>query len=254
MVLSSQFQPNKVANATEVVGALKQDRHSGIMGELGTASDMIPVMVRVRTFGDSQTIRKEKDLKFNVFVQQKWTPYLMMVTLFNSVSGMNDFADESTFRLTGEVELDGQPNISLSTMLASGDVPVPADLEVDPGGREGLRDRPHLLADRLRRRHRRGHLAHSRLRRVGCAAVRRPARRVQGLRRDPVGARRRVTAVQPPRGRRPPGHSHQRAGSREPRGSRLPGPSGHHHVDVVGDMGRLPGSNDSLFPAGRRSR
>jgi hypothetical protein len=86
------------------------------------------VTVKVRTFGDGQTVRKEKDLKFNVFVQQKWTPYLMMVTLFNSVSGMNDFADESTFRLTGEVELDGQPNISLSTMLASGDVPVPAPM------------------------------------------------------------------------------------------------------------------------------
>ena len=32
MVLSSQFQPNKFANATEIAGALHQDRHSGIMG------------------------------------------------------------------------------------------------------------------------------------------------------------------------------------------------------------------------------
>jgi hypothetical protein len=128
MVLSSQFQPNKFGNATEVVGALKQDRHSGIMGELGATSEMIPVNVKVRTFGDNSTILKEKDLKFNVFVQQKWTPYLMMVTLFNSVSGMNDFAEESTYRLTGEVELDGHPNISLSTMLAPSEVPVPASM------------------------------------------------------------------------------------------------------------------------------
>jgi hypothetical protein len=128
MVLSSQFQPNKVANATEIVGALKQDRHSGIMGELGTASEMIPVAVKVRTFGEGNTVRKEKQLKFNVFVQQKWTPYLMMVTLFNSVSGMNDFAEESTFRLTGEVELDGHPSISMATMLSPGDVPIPASM------------------------------------------------------------------------------------------------------------------------------
>ena len=52
----------------------------------------------------------------------------MMVTLFNSVSGMNDFAEESTYRLTGEIELDGQPNISLSTMLAPGEVPVPPSM------------------------------------------------------------------------------------------------------------------------------
>ena len=45
---------------------------------------------------------KEKDLNFNVFVHQKWTPYLMMVTLFNSVSGLNEFADEATYRLSGE--------------------------------------------------------------------------------------------------------------------------------------------------------
>ena len=80
------FQPNKMANATEIVGALKQDRHSGIMGELGATADMIPVTVKVRSLGDNNAVRKEKDLHFNVFVQQKWTPYLMMLTLFNSIS------------------------------------------------------------------------------------------------------------------------------------------------------------------------
>ena len=37
MTLASAFQPNKMANATEIVGALHQDRHSGIMGVLGDA-------------------------------------------------------------------------------------------------------------------------------------------------------------------------------------------------------------------------
>ena len=63
-----------------------------------------------------------------MFVHQKWTPYLMMVTLFNSVSGMNEFTEEATYRLSGEVELDGQPNVSLSTMLAPGEMPVPAPM------------------------------------------------------------------------------------------------------------------------------
>ena len=63
-----------------------------------------------------------------MFVHQKWTPYLMMVTLFNSVSGMNDFAEEATYRFSGEIELDGQPNISLSTMLAPSELPVPPSM------------------------------------------------------------------------------------------------------------------------------
>jgi hypothetical protein len=128
MVLSSQFQPNKFGNATEIVGALRQDRHSGIMGDLGAAAEMIPVSVKVRSYTDGNAVLKEKDLKFNVFVHQKWTPYLMMVTLFNSVSGMNDFAEEATYRLTGEIELDGQPNVSMSTMLAPSELPVPTSM------------------------------------------------------------------------------------------------------------------------------
>ena len=52
MTLASAFQPNKMANATEIVGALHQDRHSGIMGVLGAESHMIPVTVKVRSLDD----------------------------------------------------------------------------------------------------------------------------------------------------------------------------------------------------------
>ena len=130
MTLASQFQPNKMGNATDVVGALKQDRHSAIMGELGATADMVPVTVKVRSFGDNNSVRNEKDLHFNVFVQQKWTPYLMMLTLFNSLSGLNDFAEETTYRMSGKVEFDGEPGMSISTMLASSENPAPAPMQL----------------------------------------------------------------------------------------------------------------------------
>ncbi len=128
MVLSSQFQPNKFFNGTEIVGSLKQDRRSGISGELGAAAEMIPVRVKVRTFGESGAIVKENELKFNVAVQQKWTPYLMMVTMFNALSSTNDFAEESTYRLTGNIEFASGPGISLTTMLAPTEMPVPPSM------------------------------------------------------------------------------------------------------------------------------
>ena len=129
MVLSSAYQPNKIANATEIVGELTQDRHSGIMGILGQQSEMIPVSVNVRSFGVAAgAAPSEKKFRFNVFVNQKWTPYLMMVTLFNTVSGVNEFREEATYRLNGKVEMDGEPNISLTTMQASGDMPMPAPM------------------------------------------------------------------------------------------------------------------------------
>lgn len=125
MTLSSAFQPNKMANATEIVGALRQDRHSGIMGALGDTAEMIPVTLKVRSFGGEDVVEKEKDFRFNVFVHQRWTPFLMMVTLFNSVSGVNDFSDDATYRFRGTIELDRQPNLSLETMLAPSEMPVP---------------------------------------------------------------------------------------------------------------------------------
>jgi hypothetical protein len=128
MTLSSAFQPNKIANATDIVGSLHQDRHSGIMGVLGDTAETIPVTLSVRTYDKSDKIDKQKDFKFHVFVQQRWTPFLMMLTFFNSVSGVNDFSEEVTYRFSGQVELDGQPNLNIGTMQAPSDMPVPAPM------------------------------------------------------------------------------------------------------------------------------
>jgi hypothetical protein len=126
--LASSFTPTKIMNFGEFVGALRQDRHSGIMGVLGEQAPTIPVSVRVRSFADSRAVRAEKDFHFQVFQNQKWTPQLMMFTLYNSMFGVNDFAEESTFRLSGNIQLDGRQKISLSTMRTSGDTPVPAPM------------------------------------------------------------------------------------------------------------------------------
>ena len=128
MTLASQYQPNKIANATEIVGSLHQDRHSGIMGSLGSESKMIPVSVKVRALKEDESVAREKEFHFNVFVHQKWTPSLMMMTLANTLSDLNEFRDEATYRLAGKIEMDGSRNLSLSTMQASGELPVPAPM------------------------------------------------------------------------------------------------------------------------------
>ncbi len=128
LTLASQFQPTKMANATGVVGSLRQDRHSGIMGELGATSPMIPVTLKIRSLDDKEAVRSEKDFHFNVFVHQKWTPTLMMLTLYNSIQNLNEFSDEATYRLNGKVEMNGPRNIGLATMQATGDMPLPAPM------------------------------------------------------------------------------------------------------------------------------
>ena len=129
MVLGSQYQPNKIANATEIVGALHQDRHSGIMGVLGDEAPMAPVTVKVRSMGEGNAVKAEKIYHFNVFQQQKWTPQLMMMTLYNSLTGINESVDEATYRLTGVANLtDGNGKLDLSFMQSSNDSPMPAPM------------------------------------------------------------------------------------------------------------------------------
>jgi len=128
MTLASSYQPTKLANATEIVGALHQDRHSGIEGQLGATSSMIPVEMKVRALDDKGQPEREKDFHFHIFVHQKWTPYLMMLTLYSSLSELNEFADEATYRLSGNVEMSGNRHIALSTMQASGEMPMPAPM------------------------------------------------------------------------------------------------------------------------------
>ncbi|WP_321474217.1 hypothetical protein [uncultured Paludibaculum sp.] len=131
MVLSSAFQPNKFANATEIAGALRQDRHSGIMGELGESANTIPVDLTVRVQPVPGAPPIEKKYHFDAFVHPKWTPFLMMLTTFNTLNDINSAAaDEATFRLQGKVEIDGQQPIEASTTVVSGDSPMPAPMQL----------------------------------------------------------------------------------------------------------------------------
>src|SRR5580765_956151 len=125
MVFSSTYQPTKFGSATEVVGALKQDRYTGIMGELGAEAPTVPVHVRVRSLGAAGTVIGQKDLNFNVFVHQKWTPLLMNMTLANSLQQMNEFADEITYRVSGDVQLAGSEKLHVSTVQTGNDAMAP---------------------------------------------------------------------------------------------------------------------------------
>jgi hypothetical protein len=123
--LASSYQPTKLPNTTDVVGALHQDRFSGIMGELGDQAPTVPVHLKVRSLDSANKVVKEKDMHFGIFVQQKWTPYLMMLTLANTLQQINEYAEETTYRMSGNVDVDGAGSIKLSTMLAGSEAPAP---------------------------------------------------------------------------------------------------------------------------------
>ncbi len=128
MTLASSLQPNKFANATEIVGALRQDRHSGILGVLGEQAEMIPVSVAVRSLADDGSVRSSRTYRYSVGVLERLTPTLLMSTLYSTISSVNQFGEETSYRLNGTVQLDGGRSVALATMQAPGELPQPAPL------------------------------------------------------------------------------------------------------------------------------
>jgi hypothetical protein len=118
--LASPANSFKIVNTTEQVGAFVQDRHTGIMGRFGKDPQMIPVTVTVR--GGS----KPKAFHFDVLNNFKLTPTLMMATVYNALQGMNEYGEDTTYRMAGRINVQGFTTVAMQNMFAPADGGNPA--------------------------------------------------------------------------------------------------------------------------------
>ncbi|ABF42563.1 hypothetical protein Acid345_3562 [Candidatus Koribacter versatilis Ellin345] len=113
--LPSPANAFKIVNATEPVGAFVQDRHTGILGRFGTEPKMIPVTL---TFHGTS---KPKTFHYEVLNNAKITPVAMMATVFNALQGMNEYGEDTTYRMQGDIDVAGFPKLDLQNMFAPTD-------------------------------------------------------------------------------------------------------------------------------------
>jgi hypothetical protein len=118
--LPSPLNAFKIVNATEPVGAFVQDRHTGILGEFNKQPDMIPVTLNIR--GGAAP----KQFHYEVLNNPRLSPLAMMVTVFNALHGMNEYGEETTYRMDGHISVDGYPDVALQNMFAPADGGQPA--------------------------------------------------------------------------------------------------------------------------------
>lgn len=110
--LPSPLNAFKIVNATEPVGAFVQDRKTGILGRFGTEPEMIPVTLSIH--GPSGP----KEFHYEVLNNPKLTPVMMMATVFNALMGMNQYGEETTYRLNGRIHVSGYPDVRLTNMFS----------------------------------------------------------------------------------------------------------------------------------------
>jgi hypothetical protein len=118
--LPSPLNAFKIVNTTEPVGSFVQDRHTGIMGLLNKQPDMIPVTLNIH----NGTATKE--IHYEVLNNARLSPVAMMATVFNALHGVNDYGEETTYRLKGAISVKGYPQVTLQNVFAPTDTGQPA--------------------------------------------------------------------------------------------------------------------------------
>jgi hypothetical protein len=118
--LPSPLNAFKIVNTTETVGAFVQDRRAGILGELGHEPKMIPVTV---TLHGGPAL---KEFHYEVLNNAKLSPLAMMATVFNALHNTNEYGEDITYRMNGELSVKGYPNVMMHDMFAPLDNGQPA--------------------------------------------------------------------------------------------------------------------------------
>ncbi len=117
--LPSPANAFKIATATEQIGAFMQDRHTGILGRFGKQPEVIPVTLSFHGISNPKTFH------FEVLNNARITPVAMMSTVYSAIQGINEYGEDTTFRVQGEVDVAGYPKLEVSNMYAPGDGNTP---------------------------------------------------------------------------------------------------------------------------------
>lgn len=129
MTLSSALASFKVAQPTGVVGAVRQDRLTAIMGEIGARARMIPISVEVHTARD-----ETRSYAFEVFEEPLFTPLLLNFAVANTVLGATENESAQTIAIKGKIEIDGHAPLELEEVMASDDIDLAFPLALRASG------------------------------------------------------------------------------------------------------------------------
>ena len=110
--LPSPLNAFKIITTTETVGAFTEDRNAAILGRFGQQARMIPVTI------DINTAATKKAFHFEVLDNKDLTPSAMLVSIFQSLQQTNVASAELSYRLSGQLTMEGEPAIKLESVIA----------------------------------------------------------------------------------------------------------------------------------------
>ncbi|MGD0830147.1 MAG: SpoIVB peptidase S55 [Terracidiphilus sp.] len=129
--VASPFNAFKIVNTGQTIGAFTEDRDAAIRGIFGAQAHMIPVHFRIRGPLNSAP----RQLNVEVLDMPSLTPQAVLVTLYESLLESNDSTAQSSYHITGGIDLAGYPPSPIDLWAAAGEsLPAPMIAALETGG------------------------------------------------------------------------------------------------------------------------
>jgi hypothetical protein len=113
--LASPLNAFKIINTGDPIGTFTDDRDSAIRGVLGIKPHMIPVHITVHGEG------ADRRLNIEVVDLPSLTPQAVLVSLYDALLENNQSGLETSYHVTGSVNIDGYPPSPLDLWAPAGD-------------------------------------------------------------------------------------------------------------------------------------
>jgi hypothetical protein len=135
-VIPNAYNSFKLAVPGRMVGSISQDRATGILGQLGHQSRMIPVTLNLHT-----SRGQDEQFNYEIVSDEFLTPLLLNLTIYNSIAARERSIGAATISINGSINLDGQSPIAVqrrfSTMnaalMAAGSIAAPTQVLLSSG-------------------------------------------------------------------------------------------------------------------------
>ena len=112
-IIPNLMTSEKVSATLELIGSIKQDRATGIMGVAGEESQLIPLRLRLHTSRNEM-----KELNFEVVTDNFLTPFLISFAVHNSIVSSERSIGDQTLQVKCTISIKGQSDINFESSVS----------------------------------------------------------------------------------------------------------------------------------------
>jgi hypothetical protein len=113
--LASPLNAFKIVNTGATIGAFNEDRDAALRGVFGAKAQMIPVQISVHGAD------RERKLNVEILDLPALTPQAVLVVLYEALLQSNESTAQTSYHLTGSIDLEGYQPSPLNLWASAGD-------------------------------------------------------------------------------------------------------------------------------------